>query len=85
MEFRRSWIVTLLVAALLAVLIWLRYAGFSADTAGGEHPNVESVCNDGIDNDADSLVDCDDSDCLSSPYCQESSTSGGGGYAGTNG
>ncbi|RLG73266.1 MAG: hypothetical protein DRO11_00030 [Methanobacteriota archaeon] len=31
---------------------------------------VETVCNDNIDNDGDGLVDCDDPDCATSPYCQ---------------
>jgi hypothetical protein len=29
----------------------------------------ELVCNDGIDNDADGLIDCQDPDCEDSPYC----------------
>lgn len=30
---------------------------------------VETCCSDGIDNDGDQLVDCDDSDCASLPAC----------------
>ena len=31
--------------------------------------DTELVCNDGIDNDADGLIDCQDPDCEDSPYC----------------
>jgi hypothetical protein len=30
----------------------------------------ETICNDGIDNDGDSVFDCGDSDCADEPYCQ---------------
>lgn len=31
--------------------------------------DVESECGDGEDGDGDALIDCDDPDCLSSPFC----------------
>jgi hypothetical protein len=39
---------------------------------GGTTPPtpVESICNDGIDNDGDGLIDCDDPDCAGRSYCQ---------------
>ena len=32
-------------------------------------PAVETVCNDGIDDDQDGATDCADSDCATSPFC----------------
>ncbi len=29
------------------------------------------ICNDGIDNDGDGFIDCDDDDCASEPSCVE--------------
>ena len=29
----------------------------------------DELCNDGLDNDGDGLVDCDDSDCIAAPTC----------------
>ncbi len=29
------------------------------------------ICDDGIDNDGDGKIDCDDEDCFESPYCKE--------------
>ena len=34
-----------------------------------EAPDTE-ICNDGIDNDIDGLVDCDDADCTDDPSCE---------------
>jgi len=36
----------------------------------GSSPVTELACDDGIDNDCDSLTDCDDSDCLTAPACR---------------
>ena len=35
---------------------------------------TEMVCNDGQDNDADSMMDCADADCAKAPNCQPSGT-----------
>jgi sialate O-acetylesterase len=35
----------------------------------GMPPSTETSCTDGIDNDCDTYVDCDDSDCLGDPAC----------------
>jgi hypothetical protein len=43
------------------------------DSAGVEvafRCGLEQVCNDGIDNDLDDLIDCDDQDCEDDPACQ---------------
>lgn len=40
----------------------------SGSGCGGSNP-VESNCSDGIDNDGDGLVDCDDPDCNADPAC----------------
>jgi hypothetical protein len=33
-------------------------------------PTTETVCNDRVDNDGDTVVDCGDADCASNPACQ---------------
>jgi hypothetical protein len=43
--------------------------GALEDTCGGSPCVAESACNDDIDNDADSTVDCDDPDCSADPIC----------------
>jgi len=30
---------------------------------------TETICDDGLDNDADGTIDCDDSDCVNDPFC----------------
>jgi hypothetical protein len=35
---------------------------------GGDNSTCEVICNDGVDNDSDTLTDCADSDCASAPY-----------------
>ncbi|CAB3403586.1 unnamed protein product [Caenorhabditis bovis] len=35
--------------------------------------NIEMHCDDGLDNDSDGLVDCDDPECCDSPMCSEES------------
>ena len=37
-------------------------------------PSVEQLCGDGLDNDADGFVDCDDDDCAAFPGCNEESS-----------
>ena len=32
-------------------------------------PGVELACDDGVDNDGDQLIDCDDPDCCNSTVC----------------
>ena len=41
------------------------------DTTCGEEPVAqnETICNDGIDDDMDGLIDCDDSDCTTDAAC----------------
>ncbi|MBJ93440.1 MAG: hypothetical protein CMP23_03095 [Rickettsiales bacterium] len=39
-------------------------------------PETETICDDGIDDDSDGLVDCDDADCFIDPQCQIPSTEG---------
>ncbi|MBR58381.1 MAG: hypothetical protein CMH54_10215 [Myxococcales bacterium] len=38
-------------------------------TCGGAAPEVETDCGDGLDNDFDDALDCDDSDCTDDPIC----------------
>jgi sialate O-acetylesterase len=35
----------------------------------GAPPDSEPICNDGVDDDCDSDIDCDDADCLHDPAC----------------
>jgi hypothetical protein len=60
----------------------------SAAGGGGAPPNVPGaeICTDGIDNDADGSVDCDDSDCDPDASCATTGGTGGaGGAEGTGG
>ena len=43
------------------------YENMCGGTCGG--PTGETICDDGIDNDNDGLVDCDDADCDGFPEC----------------
>jgi len=47
------------------------------DPSGGCVP-VTEVCNDGVDNDCDTLIDCADPDCSGSPFCSPTCTPAGG-------
>jgi hypothetical protein len=38
---------------------------------------TETACNDGLDDDEDGLIDCEDPDCAAAPHCYESSCSDG--------
>ncbi len=38
---------------------------------------LERICNDGVDNDFDGAVDCNDSDCVASAFCRESNCTDG--------
>jgi hypothetical protein len=38
----------------------------------GVPPATESSCSDGVDNDCDTLIDCDDGDCDGDPSCESS-------------
>jgi len=48
-------------------------AGFDGGLDGGCRPDpggqLEVSCNDGLDNDCDTLVDCDDADCAADGFC----------------
>jgi hypothetical protein len=37
-------------------------------------PNANEICDDGIDNDGDEAIDCDDTDCAEDPACEEMET-----------
>jgi hypothetical protein len=41
-----------------------------------EEERVEKDCSDGVDNDTDGLMDCEDGDCFSDGYCNEDCTDG---------
>ena len=66
--------------AIRAAYLWQNGEEYHYDA--GQEPPVcwvlgpmpgEADCNDGIDNDLDTFVDCDDWDCDSSPYCNPES------------
>jgi len=43
-----------------------------AETCGNcpnDCPSVPEICNDGVDNDCDGAVDCNDSNCTADPFC----------------
>ena len=61
-----------------AVLVGTAYAAGSFDTADDRSRNC---CSDGVDNDCDGLVDCDDSDCANVGACRCIDTDGDGYYA----
>ncbi|MCW1306122.1 MAG: MopE-related protein, partial [Candidatus Parvarchaeota archaeon] len=42
------------------------------------HPGATEDCNNQIDDDCDTYVDCDDSNCANSPYCQPTAICGNG-------
>jgi hypothetical protein len=50
----------------------------TAPAAAAEAPAKEEVCNDKIDNDADSVLDCGDSDCKDESYCKPDGKPEGG-------
>jgi vibriolysin len=64
------------------------YSGvtLTASSAGGSAPppppTTETNCTDGIDNDADGLTDCSDSDCATNTACTTSSSCPGGTFTG---
>ena len=52
------------VLAVAIVAAWLLLPGVGQRTAYGEQTNEKGPrCSDGIDNDGDGLIDCDDPDC----------------------
>ena len=42
---------------------------------------VEAACNDGLDNDGDTLVDCQDPDCFGPPDCGTETTCNEGSFS----
>ncbi len=52
----------LLFFATLALLL-------PACEGGGAEGSIDGECSDGIDNDGDSIIDCEDPDCYSSADC----------------
>ncbi len=49
---------------------------FSCGEDGDDGTTPTEICNNGIDDDADGAIDCDDSDCDASASCQEDCTNG---------
>jgi len=43
-------------------------------SAGTAVAQVKEICNDGIDNDGDKMIDCADSDCMTDPACVKKGT-----------
>ncbi len=52
---------------------------YAIGSSSSEPPTEPEVCDDGIDNDGDGLIDCLDKDCRQTPACK---TTGGGGVGG---
>ena len=50
----------------------------------GAPPDTETSCTDGVDNDCDGAVDCDDPDCASDSACRPSTTSSTASQCGGN-
>lgn len=81
------------IVPLAAMTLSLSWAWACSSGGSGTPPaGGESICFDGIDNDGDTLVDCDDSDCAANAVCSGtggstdgSAGSGGGGTGGTGG
>ena len=55
--------------------------GGSSGGNSGESQYTDEICNDGIDNDGDSLIDCADNDCFTSTDCLQDND--GDGYFST--
>lgn len=52
---------------LLAIVL---VSGISISSCREENPSPESeICNDGIDNDLDGFIDCDDANCSDEAVC----------------
>lgn len=60
---------TLLLRLALSLSFALPSVASLAHAAGPAYP-TEEICDDGIDNDGDSVPDCSDSDCLKTDACQ---------------
>jgi hypothetical protein len=54
-------------------------SGNGGDT--GTPPPTDEVCNDGVDNDNDGMIDCADSDCINAENCIDTVDEDGDGYA----
>ncbi|MGL1902621.1 MAG: hypothetical protein OCC49_10825 [Fibrobacterales bacterium] len=58
------------IAGLLITVLMSLGTGLKSDV-DFRHESSATMCMDGIDTDLDGLVDCDDSDCIVLPVCQE--------------
>ena len=61
----RSWIAGCLWVAALGWIL----GGCQAEIDGGKETDTAGGCGDGVDNDGDSIIDCDDEDCLDDEEC----------------
>ena len=73
-----------IVKSLLGTIIFGAILAGTAYAAGAFDANDDDnaiCCNDGVDNDCDGLVDCDDSDCANVTICRCIDSDGDGYYA----
>jgi len=57
-----------LLFAAITVMVPMTFASCDDNTTKA-NPYIESICDDGIDNDGDGFVDCDDQDCYETATC----------------
>ncbi|MCB9742372.1 MAG: putative metal-binding motif-containing protein [Alphaproteobacteria bacterium] len=56
---------------------WARRAGDCDDTDATVNSSATEICDDGLDNDCDGLLDCEDGRCVSDPVCLETTCDDG--------
>jgi prepilin-type N-terminal cleavage/methylation domain-containing protein len=59
----------LMTAKACTVMAGSQGFGIGAGTGSGENSNKTEICNNGIDDDGDGHIDCDDQDCYNIPPC----------------